>query len=88
MRTGPAVDQREIKERTSIPDVGFCSEKQQLLEQFLNAVKEIGRLQQQQMNAVLRGEAFERSEGDLHDASQRKDAAKYELLAHIESHHC
>jgi len=72
-----------------IPDIAFCAEKQELLRRFVNSVQEIGRLQQIQMESLMRGEPeFDQLEVLLHEAGQRKDAAKYALLAHIDSHHC
>lgn len=77
------------KSKESLPEIGFCKEKHQLLTRFVEAVKEIGRLQQHQMQTVIDGEPeFDRLETLLHEASQRKDAAKYALLVHIEQHHC
>ena len=77
------------KTAESIPEIAFCAQKQQLLGQFIDAVKEITRAQAEQMEFVLRGEPeFDRLELVLHAASQRKDAAKYALLAHVEKHHC
>lgn len=90
MRPGSTVSRPEL-ERTSaaIPEIGFCKHKHTLLTRFVEAVHEIGRISQQQMQAVLREDGeFERFEPLLHAASQKKDAAKYALLSHIEAHQC
>jgi hypothetical protein len=55
----------------------------------MEAVKEMGRLQEQQLRALIEGDAeFDRFEPLLHMASQKKDAAKYVLLGHIDRHQC
>ncbi len=89
MGRGSTASEPAVAERTEIPVIGFCTEKHRLLTRFVDAVKEIGRLQQEQIRSVLGGEPdFDRFEELLHRASQRKDAVKYALLVHCESHQC
>ncbi len=73
----------------SLPEIGFCREKHRLLQKFTEAVREMSSLQKQQTRAVIDGDPeFEPSEMLLHMATQKKDAAKYALLGHMERHHC
>jgi hypothetical protein len=72
-----------------IPEIGFCAEKQRLLDEFLAAIREIFALLSQQSQALIDGDSeFSRFDLLLHLAHERKDAAKYALIAHIEAHHC
>ncbi len=69
--------------------MGFCRQKQFLLEQFTDAVREISRLQEDQTRAIIDDDPdFERFDLLLHVAIQSKNAAKYALLAHVEAHKC
>lgn len=89
MGPSPAPRQLERNLTASLPEIGFCEEKHRLLLKFTEAVKEMGCLQEQQMRAVIDGNPdSQRLEPLLHAASQRKDAAKYELFGHIERHQC
>lgn len=73
----------------ALPEIGFCCEKHRLLQKFTEAVRELGSLQKQQTRAVIDGDPeFEPLELLLHMAAQRKDAAKYALLGHMERHQC
>ncbi len=75
--------------RPRIPQIGFCEEKQRLLDEFLNAIRGVTALLGQQAEAVIEWDpAFTRFDLLLHMAHERKDAAKYALIAHIEAHHC
>jgi hypothetical protein len=75
--------------RAHIPEVGFCEEKKRLLDQFLNSIREITVLQTQQARALIEGDPdFSRFDVVLHVAHEKKDAAKYAWIAHVESHHC
>ena len=71
------------------PDIAFCGEKQKLINDFLEAVREITILQRQQAQAVIEDdEDFSRFDLLLYLAQEKKDAAKYAWIAHVESHHC
>ena len=71
------------------PDVVFCEEKHRLLDELLVTIRELSQLQASQLRSVIEGsDAFIRLEDDLHQAQQRKEDAKYALLAHIATHHC
>jgi hypothetical protein len=55
----------------------------------LNALREITALLSQQAEAVTEWDlAFSRFELLLHLAREKKDTAKYALIAHTEAHHC
>ena len=72
-----------------IPEVGFCAEKHRLEDEFMTAIREIFGLLGQQSRALIDGDSeFSRFDLLLHFAHEKKDVAKYALIAHIESHHC
>ena len=64
-----------------------CTERQRLLEQFIVAVQEQNNLQNDQMKALIDGEGFT-LEMQIAAARERRDQAKYAILAHDESHGC
>jgi hypothetical protein len=69
--------------------IGFCEEKNRLRQEFLNAIHELVAVQAQQTQSVIDKEPeFARFDALLHMAQERKDTAKYALIAHIEPHHC
>jgi hypothetical protein len=71
------------------PDIAFCNEKQKLIHDFLEAVHGITILQKQQAQAVIEDdEDFSRFDLLLYVAQEKKDAAKYAWIAHVEFHHC
>ena len=69
------------------PAPQFCPERQRLLEQFMAAVQEQTDLQNTQIKALINGEGFN-LEREIADARERRDQAKYAILAHDESHGC
>jgi hypothetical protein len=86
----PSVSEsQEPAGRTRVPAIGFCQEKNRLLDEFLNASREIMALQNEQTQAVIQGDAdFPRFDVLLHLAQDRKEIAKYAWIAHVESHGC
>jgi hypothetical protein len=73
----------------SIPEIGFCEVKKRLLDEFLKAIREVTLLLSQQSEAVIEWDSeFSRFDVPLHLAQEKREAAKYELIAHIEAHHC
>jgi hypothetical protein len=71
------------------PSPCFCEEKYRLLDDFLSAVRELNRLQTQQTQAVIRGDRdFTRFDILMYSAQERKNAAKYAWIEHIEIHRC
>jgi hypothetical protein len=76
-------------ERVSIPEIGFCKVKKRLLDEFLKAIREVTLLLSQQSEAVIEWDSeFSRFDLPLHLAQEKREAAKYALIAHIEAHHC
>jgi hypothetical protein len=76
-------------ERIRVPEIGFCAEKNRLLDQFLQASREMIGLQNEQTQAVIHGDAdFPRFDVLIHIAQDRKEMAKYAWIAHVESHGC
>jgi hypothetical protein len=75
--------------RPRVPAIGFCQEKNRLLDEFLKASREIVALQNEQAQAVIHGDAdFPRFDVLLHLAQDKKEMAKYAWIAHVESHGC
>jgi hypothetical protein len=70
-------------------EVSFCANKQELINDFLEAVHELAVLQQQQAQAVIEDDPdFSRFDLLLHFAQEKKDTAKYAWIAHVERHGC
>jgi hypothetical protein len=79
------------KRRVIKNDAGrpYCEEKQRLSEDFVAAAHQLVALQSQQTEAVIAGDPdFARFDDLLHMAREKKDNAKYGLIAHIEEHRC
>ena len=69
--------------------IPFCRERQQLVDEFVEASRELVELQSQQTQNVISGDAdFTRFDDLMHMAREKKDRAKYALIAHREKHHC
>jgi hypothetical protein len=72
-----------------IPEIGYCEVKQRLIDAFLDAVREIHVIENQQVQAVIEGDHdFSRFDLLLHFANEKKNAAKYSWIEHVESHGC
>jgi len=72
-----------------IPEVGFCGEKKKLMNEFLQAIHELGEVQAQQAKALIEEDPdFARFDVLIHMANEKKDWVKYALLSHVEQHHC
>jgi hypothetical protein len=72
-----------------VRDLGFCDEKHRLLGEFFRAVHDLNELQTAQTKAIIDGDTdFLRFEVLLHVAQQKKEAAKYAWMEHVESHKC
>lgn len=73
----------------SLPAIGFCERKHRLIDDFLDAVREMTFLQNQQAQAAMDDDQdFSRFDLLLHLAQEKKDAAKYAWIAHVEAHGC
>jgi hypothetical protein len=67
----------------------FCGEKQELVEEFLSANHVLMDLHGLQIEAIIRDEPdFARFDDLIHLAREKKEQAKYALIAHMETHHC
>jgi len=66
----------------------FCPRRQRLIEKFLKAVSEHHRLQTLQLESLVKGEGFRTHERQIAEARERRDRAKYAILAHEDSHGC
>lgn len=72
-----------------IPNIGFCEMKNRLQGNFLNAIRELNNVLAEQTQAVIDGDSdFERFDVLIHMAQEKKEAAKYAWIAHVESHGC
>jgi hypothetical protein len=79
----------EGRRRSVIPEIGYCAEKNQLMNEFLQAIHALGELQSQQAKSLIEGDPdFARFDVLIHMANEKKDWVKYALLAHIEQHLC
>jgi hypothetical protein len=75
--------------RAPVPQIGFCEEKNRLLNEFWTAIHELNEIQKQQTQAVIDEDPdFARFDILLHMAQEKKEQAKYAWIAHVESHHC
>jgi hypothetical protein len=67
--------------------VVLCLQKEKLLKEFARAVSEYNRMHTAQLAAVLNGEDFP-FEQEIALANERREQAKYAILAHREAHGC
>lgn len=71
------------------PLLPFCHVRQQLVDEFVVASRELIELQSQQTQGVIDGDPdFARFDDLIHMARDKKDSAKYALISHVEEHHC
>jgi hypothetical protein len=67
----------------------YCDEARRLLDAFGQAVKELVQFHQLQFQAIVEGDAeCNRFDLLIHMANERKMAAKYEYLHHVDVHGC
>ena len=76
---------REKVDMVSVPR--FCLRRQRLMEKFVKAVQDHGRLRAAQIDALVLGDRFS-FERELADAKKRRDRAKYAFLEHAGFHEC
>ncbi|MEO8596356.1 MAG: hypothetical protein ABI759_23765 [Candidatus Solibacter sp.] len=83
------LDKPGEKDHPAVPSIGFCMEKNRLLDDFLTAIRQLIELQEQQTRAVIEGDPdFCRFDFLLHVAQENKDRAKYLWMLHVDSHGC
>jgi hypothetical protein len=76
-------------DKTKIPEIAFCEEKNRLRDGFLQSIQELNALLDQQTRAVIDGDVdFSRFDVLLHVAHEKKEMAKYAWMTHVEVHHC
>lgn len=69
--------------------IGFCRQKLRLVDEFLDAIREMNHIQSAQVQAIIEGDPdFARFDILLQMAQAKKDQAKYAWIAHVESHRC
>jgi len=88
-QVGNLMHVRVAQKRAHIPQVGFCREKNCLQAEFLKAIHELNRIQDEQTRAVIDGDPdFCRFDILLHMAQENKEQRKYAWMAHVEAHGC
>ena len=81
--------QCELEPRDSRLKVGICMEKQHLMDQLLESIRELLVIQEQQLRAVITKDPdFARFDILLEMASAQKRTAKYAYMKHVEAHEC
>lgn len=74
---------------TKPPDIPYCETKQGLISEFTAASHELIEIQNQQTLAVIDQDPdFSRFDDLIHMTREKKDQAKYALIAHVDAHHC
>jgi DNA-binding NarL/FixJ family response regulator len=69
--------------------LSVCAEGRQFFTDFAQAVVEVVKLLQNQLNAVMNGDlAANRFDLLIHEANERKQDAKYSYLHHLHTHGC
>jgi hypothetical protein len=69
--------------------IAFCDEKRRLIEELLSANHVLMELHSMQMEGIIHNEPdFARFDDLIHLAREKKEQAKYALIAHIETHSC
>ena len=73
----------------TLPTSHGCDEHNRLLDDFGESVQAVLRLHEQQFVSIVDGdEDFCRFDVLIHMANERKQAAKYAYLRHVEAHGC
>jgi hypothetical protein len=82
-------NQRQKKNGSPKVEIPYCEENRRLLDVFADAVRELALLHEEQFRAILSGDQ-DASRFDLliHVAIEKKHAAKYAYLRHMEEHGC
>jgi hypothetical protein len=66
-----------------------CEEKMRLVAEFVESNHVLMNLLNHQVQAVIDQDPdFSRFDDLIHMAREKKDQAKYALIAHVEEHHC
>ena len=79
-----------LHERDSKHDGNFfCARRQELVDEFVDASRAMADLSALQTQSVIDGDPdFSRFDDLLHMARERKNEAKYALIAHVQEHGC
>jgi hypothetical protein len=79
----------EQRRKNDLRVTPFCEVKDRLIQEFLRSNHILMGLQNEQVQAVIdQDPEFSRFDDLIHMAREKKDQAKYALMAHVESHHC
>jgi hypothetical protein len=67
----------------------YCEERRRLLDAFGVAVQDLVKLHEQQFLTVVEGDlTAHRFDILIHDATEKKQNAKYAYMTHLEQHGC
>jgi hypothetical protein len=67
----------------------YCQDAKELLDAFAETIRELGKLHEEQFQAVISGDLDStRFDNLIHMANERKHEAKYAYLDHLETHGC
>ena len=87
--TGRGIIETLVQKPTTIPEVAYCAEKQRLLEEFTDAMRELVSLQQLQIRAVIDDDPdFARFDILISSLAEKKRQAKYAYMDHVHAHGC
>jgi len=79
----------EQKRKDGFSVTPFCEVKERLINDFLEANHVVMDLLNQQAQALIHHDPdFARFDDLIHIAREKKDEAKYALLAHMDGHNC
>jgi len=80
---------KQKRGKNSVLDISFCEEKRRRINEFADAYHAVMDLQTQQLRAAIDHDTdFSRFDDLIHMAKQKKDEAKYAVIAHISEHRC
>lgn len=69
--------------------VAYCKEAKELLDAFIQSIRELIALHEDQFQALVSGDTdSQRFEDLIHMANERKHQAKYAYVHHLETHRC
>jgi len=83
------IDDPPAEETATRSRTAGCEEHKRLLDDFGKAVQELLKLHKEQFQAIVEGDTeSHRIDLLIHMANQKKQAAKYDYLRHVEAHGC
>jgi hypothetical protein len=78
-----------VTEQPPTAGIIYCEEARRLLEEFGETVQEVMRLHEHQFQETISGDPeCNRFDLLIHMANEKKNAAKYAYMRHLETHGC